>query len=125
MERQAVDVLAREAAHVTPTPFGEVGLLHEGDDLSAWWVWKDEEDVDPSLAVASREDFVLVLRGALRLELAGREAQVLQAGECAVIPRKTPFRGYRWPRDGEPCLFVAVAPADAVFSAVAGPPAAS
>jgi hypothetical protein len=37
------------------------------------------------------------------------------ARQLFVTPAGTPFRGYRWPRDGEPCLFLAVAPAGASF----------
>ena len=33
-----------------------------------------------------------------------------------VIPAGTPFRGFRWPREGEPCLFLAIAPAGATFT---------
>jgi hypothetical protein len=54
--------------------------------------------------------------GRSRLIRLGREPLVLEAGETFVIPPHVPFRGYRWPRDGDPCLFLAVAPADATFS---------
>jgi len=55
-------------------------------------------------------------RRALRLELQGRESVLVETGQTFVIPADTPFRGYRWPRDGAACLFLAVAPADATFS---------
>ena len=55
------------------TPYGSVGIVHEGRDLRAWWIWKDAEDVDPVLAVCDREDLLYVIRGALRLELEGRD----------------------------------------------------
>ena len=32
-----------------------------------------------------------------------------------VIPAGTRYRGYRWPRDGGPCTFLAVAASDADF----------
>ncbi|HSC49795.1 MAG TPA: hypothetical protein VLD16_05970 [Gaiellaceae bacterium] len=47
------------------------------------------------------------------IDVPGREAL---AGDAFVIPAAKPCRGYRWPRDGEPCLFLAVAPAGAGFT---------
>jgi quercetin dioxygenase-like cupin family protein len=79
------------------------------------WIWKDAEEVDPALSVCDREDLLYVIRGSLRLELEGREPVVLAAGEAFVIPPGTRYRGYRWPRDGEPCQFLAVSTADAAF----------
>lgn len=99
-----LDVIAREALSQRETPYGSVGDLHLGRELRAWWIWKDQEDL------------LYVVRGSLRLELEGREPVVLRTGETFVIPPHVAFRGYRWPRDGEPCLFLAVAPADATFS---------
>ncbi len=113
-----LDVIARQALSQKDSPFGTVGVLHAGSDLEAWWIWKDGEEVDPTLAVADRDDLLYVIRGSLRLELEGREPVVLRAGELFVIPAGMPFRGYRWPRDGEPCLFLAVAPAGTTFSRV-------
>ena len=63
-----------------------------------------------------REDLLYVVRGSLRLELEARDPIVLHAGDVFVIPAGTAFRGYRWPRNGEPCQFIAVAPAGATFS---------
>jgi hypothetical protein len=40
-------VLEREAHEVTESPFGSVGVLHEGNNLRAWWIWKEREEVDP------------------------------------------------------------------------------
>jgi mannose-6-phosphate isomerase-like protein (cupin superfamily) len=111
-----VNVIEREALTTKSSPFGAVGVLHTGRDLDAWWIWKDDEEIDPSLSVTDREDLLFVVRGSLRLELEGREPQVIGAGETFVIPAHTPFRGYRWPRDGAPCLFLAVAPAGASFT---------
>ena len=112
-----VDVQGLQADSITETPFGSVGIVHQGPDLQAWWIWKDGEDIDPALSVCDREDLLHVVRGALRLELAGREPVVLRTGETFTIPAGTPFRGYRWPREGgEACLFLAVAPADAGFT---------
>lgn len=42
----------------------------------------------------------------------------MHAGELHVIPAGTRYRGYRWPRDGGPCTFLAVAAADASFTTV-------
>ena len=122
---RSLDIIAREALSVENTPYGAVGTLHSGEDLQAWWVWKDEEEIEPTLSVLDRDDLLYVIRGSLRLELEGREPVILGAGEMTVIPAGTPFRGYRWPRAGEPCQFLAVAPAGATFTrlseAVASP----
>ena len=56
------------------------------------------------------------IKESLRLELDGGESRVLHSGEALVIPAGTPFRGYPWPRNGGPCLFLAVAPAGATFT---------
>lgn len=107
-------VLRREAVEVTETAYGSVGVLHRGSDLDAWWIWKEDENVDPEWTAFSRDDFILVVRGSLRLELRGHDDIVLGAGEAFVIPARTAFRGYRWPRDSnEPCVFVAVSAAGA------------
>jgi len=98
------------------TPYGTVEVLHEGPDVTVWRIRKDGEEVDPALSRADRDDVLVVVEGALRLEPEGREPRVLRAGEVFVIPAGTPFRGYRWPRDGGPCEFVAVAPSGTTFS---------
>jgi mannose-6-phosphate isomerase-like protein (cupin superfamily) len=108
--RRYIRVVIRE------TPYGTVEVLSEGEDVTVWRIRKDGEEVDPTLARADREDVLVVVEGALRLELEGREPVVLEAGEAYVIPAGTPFRGYRWPRDGAPCEFVAVAPSGTTFS---------
>ena len=113
---KVIDVTARQALSKEESPYGTVGVVHSGADLEAWWIWKDDEDVEPTLAVIDREDLLYVIRGCLRLELEGGESHVIGPGEAYVIPAGTPFRGCRWPRDGEPCLFLAVAPAGASFS---------
>jgi len=110
------DLKARELLSQRETPYGSVGVLHAGADLNAWWIWKDREDVDPAQSICDREDLIYVASGALRLELQGRESVLAETGQTFVIPADTPFRGYRWPRDGAACLFLAVAPADATFS---------
>jgi mannose-6-phosphate isomerase-like protein (cupin superfamily) len=111
-----LDVLAQEALAIGVSRFGSVGVVHSGEDIEAWWICKDEEDLEPTLAAMDHEDLLFVIRGSLRLELEGRESCVTRAGEVFVIPAGTPFRGYRWPRDGEPCLFLAVAPAGSKFT---------
>lgn len=112
----AVDVAAQEASSVAASPYGSVGVVHSGTDLEAWWILKDDEKVEPVRAVMDREDLLYVIKGSLRLELGEGETRVLRSGEAFVIPAGTPFRGYRWPRDGAPCLFLAVAPANATFT---------
>jgi len=93
-----------------------VGVVHAGADLDAWWIWKDDEDLEPTRAVMDREDLLYIIKGSLKLELDGQESRIIDPGELFVIPAGTPFRGYRWPRDGEPCLFLAIAPAGATFT---------
>jgi mannose-6-phosphate isomerase-like protein (cupin superfamily) len=111
-----LDVIAQQALSREDSPFGAVGVVHAGSDLQAWWILKDDEEVEPSLSVMDREDLLYVVRGSLRLELEGHEPFVLSAGQVFVIQARTPFRGSRWPRDGEPCQFLAVAPAGATFT---------
>jgi mannose-6-phosphate isomerase-like protein (cupin superfamily) len=101
---------------VRQTPYGSVEEVYAGGDLEAWWILKENEEVEPGPAVMDRDDLLYVAEGWLRLELEGREPFVLHSGEAFVIPAGTPFRGYRWPREGtERCRFLAVAPADASF----------
>jgi mannose-6-phosphate isomerase-like protein (cupin superfamily) len=111
-----LDVLARQALSQQDSPYGAVGVLHAGPDLEAWWIWKDGEEVEPALSVLDRDDLLYVVRGSLGVELEGADPVVVRAGELFVIRAGTPFRGTRWPRDGEPCLFLAVAPAGATFT---------
>lgn len=111
-----LSVLRHEARETRETPFGSVGVLYASEDLEAWWIWKDEEDVDPAWKVNTRDDFLFVVWGTLKLELRDFEDVVLGAGESFVIPASAAFRGYRWPREGEPCLFVAVSPGDQATS---------
>ncbi len=102
---------------VRETPYGSVEEVHAGADLEAWWILKDDEAIEPGRAVMDRDDLLYVAEGSLRLELEGREPFVLDAGELFVIPAGTPFRGYRWPREGgQRCRFLAVAPAGATFT---------
>lgn len=108
-----MNIPALDAQTTHDTPYGSVGVLHAGDDLHAWWIWKLGEEVDPVLTTCDREDLIYVVRGKLKLELPDRTI-LLDVGDVFVIPAHTAFRGYRWPRDGdEPCLFLAVTPADA------------
>jgi mannose-6-phosphate isomerase-like protein (cupin superfamily) len=110
-----IDLIERQALTMEESSFGAVGLVHSGPDLEAWLVRKDDEDVEPTLAVMDRDDLLVVIEGSLRLELDGEESRLLRAGHLCVIPAGTPFRGYRWPRDGEACLFLAVTLAGANF----------
>lgn len=116
---------AEDAGVARETPYGSVEDVHAGSDLEAWWILKDGEEIEPGPAVMDRDDLLYVAEGSLRLELEGREPVVLEAGDVFVIPAGTPFRGYRWPRDGGPCRFLAVAPAGAAFTRLRnanGPP---
>jgi len=113
-----VDLISRQGFASEDSPYGSVGVVHSGADLQAWSVWKDDEELEPSRAVMDHDDLIYVIRGSLRLELQGGGCRVLSAGQLYVIPAGTPFRGYRWPRDGEPCSFLAVAPAGARFERV-------
>jgi quercetin dioxygenase-like cupin family protein len=82
--------------------------------VDVWWIWKEDEEVDPEWTSFSREDVLYVVQGTLRVELRDAPAVVLEAGDLFVIPAGAAFRGYRWPRDAtEPCLFVAVTAAGA------------
>ena len=99
------------------TLYGSVEDAHAGADLEAWWVLKEDEEIEPGPAVMDRDDLLYVAEGSLRLELEGREPFVLHAGELFVIPAGTPFRGCRWPREnGGRCRFLAVARAGATFT---------
>jgi mannose-6-phosphate isomerase-like protein (cupin superfamily) len=112
MERP-FSVFRREAREVTETPFGSVGVLHAGDELRAWWIWKDRESGDPEWTVLSRDDFLYVVAGCLRLEVRDGPDFELVARDSVVIPAGTAFRGFRWPRDSEEaCVFAAVSSAD-------------
>jgi mannose-6-phosphate isomerase-like protein (cupin superfamily) len=110
-----IDVVGRPGSATKESPYGAVGVVHSGADLEAWSIRKDDDEVEPALAVMDRDDLLYVIEGSLRLELEGGETRVISAGQLYVIPAGTPFRGYGWPRDGEPCSFLAVAPAGASF----------
>ena len=103
-----MNVPARQAVEQRETPFGAVGVVHDGPDLQAWWIWKDDEPVDPEWSTMENDDLLYVVEGGLRLELEGERPRDLGPGDCFVIPGGRRFRGYRWPRDGAPCLFLAV-----------------
>ena len=97
-----------EALEVRETPYGSVGLVHEGTKLQAWWIRKEGDAIDPEWSEMESDDLLYVMAGMLRLELEGEPPRDLSAGDCFVIPAGRRFRGYRWPRDGEACLFLAV-----------------
>jgi mannose-6-phosphate isomerase-like protein (cupin superfamily) len=103
-------VNAREALERRETPYGSVGVVHSGTGLQAWWIWKNDEAIDPEWSALESEDLLYVIEGTLRLELEGQPPRDLSPGECFVIPAGCRFRGYRWPRDGDSCLFLAVTP---------------
>ena len=56
-------VSAREALELRETPYGSVGVVHDGADLQAWWTWKDDEAVDPEWSTMEREDLLYVIEG--------------------------------------------------------------
>ena len=74
----------------------------------AWWVWKDRggDRADP-LGARSRRPALRDPRLAPSRARGTRARHPRGAGELTVIPAGTPFRGYRWPRAGEPCQFLA------------------
>ena len=100
---------------VRETPYGSVEDLYIGPELRAWRVHKDAEALEPTAGVCTRDDLLYVIEGTLRLELDDDEPLDVHTGELHVIPAGTRYRGYRWPRHGGPCTFVAVAVADAEF----------
>jgi hypothetical protein len=59
-------VTTHEALERTETPYGAVGVVHDGVDLKAWWIWKDEEAIDPEWNAVEREDLLYVIEGTLR-----------------------------------------------------------
>jgi mannose-6-phosphate isomerase-like protein (cupin superfamily) len=105
---ERVNVNTRETLERRETPYGSVGVVHDGADLQAWWIWKDDEEIDATWSVMERDDLLYVIEGTLRLELEGEEPRDLATGDCFVVPAGRRFRGYRWPRNGPPCLFLAV-----------------
>jgi mannose-6-phosphate isomerase-like protein (cupin superfamily) len=110
-DNEPVNVSANEALKRRETPYGSVGVVHDGADLQAWWIWKDDESIDPEWNALEGEDLLYVIEGTLRLELDGEPPGDLTRGECFIIPAGCRrFRGYRWPRDGAPSVFLAVTP---------------
>jgi hypothetical protein len=71
---EVVDDDAQEASSVELSPYGSVGVVHSGTDLEVWWVWKSDEDVEPTWAVVDREDLLYIIKGSLRLDLDGARA---------------------------------------------------
>ena len=70
------DTTARRTLRTEEAPHGLVGVVHSGDDLEAWWIRKDGEEIEPTAAVMDRDDLLYVVQGTLRLELAGRGSEV-------------------------------------------------
>jgi len=79
-----VKVSRREALQRGDTPYGSVGVVHDGADLQAWWIWKDEEAIDPDWNALEREDLLYVIKRTLRLELEGEPPRDLARDECFV-----------------------------------------
>lgn len=103
---------------IRETEYGTVEDLHSGPELRAWRIHKNDEELEPTAQVCSRDDLLYVVEGTLRLELDDGEIVDVHTGGLFVIPAGMHYRGYRWPRDGAPCTFVAVARADAEFTHV-------
>lgn len=100
-----------EALKRRETLYSPVGVVHDGAALQAWWIWKDDESIDPEWNASEGDDLLYVIEGTLRLELDGEPPGDLTRGECFIVPAGCRrFRGYRWPPDGAPCLFLAVTP---------------
>lgn len=117
-----VRVLEGDAHLLHESAYGTAGVVHAGLDLNVWWIRKEDDEIEPTWLVLDREDVLYVVEGQLRLEFRDEPERtcVLSAGECYVVPPDTPLRGYRYPRDGAPCLFLAVSPADVRERHVAG-----
>ena len=101
-----------EALETRKTPYGSVGVVHAGPDLEVWWIRKDDEEIDQHWSRMPREDLLYVIEGTLRLELEHDDPRDLAAGGNDETVAGRSFRGYRWPRDGQPCLFLAVSVKD-------------
>jgi hypothetical protein len=65
-----LDVLARERCHGRTLPLGR---LAASSDLEAWWIWRDGEEIEPTLSVMDRDDPLFVAQASLRLELEARD----------------------------------------------------
>lgn len=105
---------------VRQTAYGSVEHVHAGADLEAWWIFKEDEEIEPGPAVMDCDDLLYIAEGSLRLELDDRAPFVLHAGELFVIPAGTQFRGYSWPRaGGGRCRFLAVSRAGPNFTRLA------
>ena len=110
-----MNLLSGEGLTYTETPYGRVATVVSLPGFRAAWIYKDREQIDPSLDMKDVDDLIVMLQGGLKLELHGDQPQdiVLGPGEAFVIPAKVPFRGYRYPRDqAEPTVFLGIYPVE-------------
>ena len=111
---RVVNVLRGEAAHVRPTPFGDVGTIFCSPDMEVVWVSKLGEPVDEHWFSSHEPDVILVLQGQLKFEFENHaEAdRVLGVGDVLTLPAGKRCRAYSWPRHaGKPAIFIAACPA--------------
>jgi uncharacterized protein len=113
-EVRVVNVLSGEAAHVRPTPFGDVGTVFSSPDMEVVWVSKLGEPVDEHWFSSHDPDVILVVQGQLKFEFEdpAEADRVLGVGDVLTLPALTRCRAYSWPRHaGQPAVFVAAYPA--------------
>jgi len=110
---QVFNVLAGEASHVRPTPFGDVGTVLSGNSMEFVWVSKYGEPADDSWFSMKEVDLIMVIQGQLKLEFdtPGQRDRVLSVGEVLVLPADARCRMSRWPRESDQAtIFVAAYP---------------
>ena len=110
---QVFNVLAGEASHVRPTPFGDVGTVLSGKRMEFVWVSKHGEPADDSWFSMKEVDLIMVIQGQLKLEFdkPGQRERVLDVGEVLVLPADARCRISRWPRESDQAtIFVAAYP---------------
>ncbi len=108
-----MNLLSGEGLTYSETPYGRVATVASLPGLRAAWIYKDQEQIDPSLDRKDVDDVIVVLQGGLKLELRGDQPQdiVLGPGDAFVIPAGVPFRGYRHPRGQvQPTIFLGIYP---------------
>ncbi|HTX84744.1 MAG TPA: pyridoxamine 5'-phosphate oxidase family protein [Streptosporangiaceae bacterium] len=110
---QVFNVLAGEAHHVRPTPFGNVGTVLSGRRMEFVWVSKPAEPADDSWFSMKEVDLIMVIQGQLKLEIdaPGQRDRVLSVGEVLVLPADARCRVSKWPRESDQAtIFVAAYP---------------
>jgi uncharacterized protein len=110
---EVFNVLAGEASHVRPTPFGDVGTVLSGERMEFVWVSKHGEPADDSWFSMKEVELIMVIKGQLKLEFdaPGQRDRVLSVGEVLVLPADARCRISRWPRESDQAtIFVAAYP---------------